>query len=84
MKKMETDLSHSLMVTAHRGFKLKEARFRLGVRRKSVQRAVSPWHSCPESCGCPIPLEVLKAAQSSPGQPELVEGNQPMAGVTTG
>ena len=38
------------------GFKLKEGRFRSDVRRKFfTQRAVRPWHCCPESCGCPIP-----------------------------
>jgi len=43
------------------GFKLKEGRFRLDIRWKYfTQRAVRPWHSCPESCGAPS-LEVLKA-----------------------
>jgi len=33
---------------------LKEKRFRLDFRRKFfTQRAVRPWHSCPESCGAP-------------------------------
>ena len=42
--------------TRGNGFKPKEERFRLGVRRNLfAQRAVMPWHSCPESCGCPIP-----------------------------
>jgi len=39
-----------------KGFKLKEERFRLGVRKKFfIQGAMWPWHGCPESCGCPIP-----------------------------
>jgi len=38
------------------GFKLKEGRFKLDVRRKFfTQRVVRPWHSCPEKLWCPIP-----------------------------
>jgi len=38
------------------GFKLKEWRFMLDVRRKFfTQRAARPWHFRPEGCGCPIP-----------------------------
>ena len=48
------------------GFKLKEGRFRLDVRKKFMtQKAVRPWHSCPESCGAPS-LEVLKARLDGP------------------
>jgi len=37
-------------------FRLKERRFRLGVRRKFFpQRAVRSWHSCPEKLWCSIP-----------------------------
>ena len=53
------------------GFKTKEGRFKLDIRRKFfTQRAVRRWHCCPESCGAPS-LEVLKAgldgALGSPG-----------------
>jgi len=38
------------------GFKLKERRFRLNVRKKFfTQRAVRPWHSCPEKLWMPHP-----------------------------
>jgi len=34
----------------------KRGRFRLDIQRKLfTQKAVRPWHSYPESCGCPIP-----------------------------
>jgi len=36
-----------------------------------------PWHSCPESCGCPTPGGAEGWVGWSPGQPELVGGNQP-------
>jgi len=38
------------------GFKLKEGRFGLYVRKKFLtQKAVRRWHSCPEKLWCPIP-----------------------------
>ena len=43
------------------GFKLKESRFRLGIRKKFFTvRAVRHWHSCPDSVGAPF-LEAFKA-----------------------
>lgn len=37
-------------------FKLKEGRFRLGIRTIFfTQRMVRLWHSCPEGCGYAIP-----------------------------
>ena len=42
--------------TSGNGSKLKEGGVRLDVTGKFfTQRAVRPWHCCPESCGCPIP-----------------------------
>jgi len=59
--------------TRQSGFKLKEGRFRLDLRGKSFpQRAVRPWHSCPESCGCPIPGGAQGHIGWGPGQPELL------------
>jgi len=46
-------------------------------------REVRPWHCCPESCGCPIPGGAQGQVGWCPGQPELVGGSQPMAGVKT-
>jgi len=40
---------------------------------------VRPWHSCPESCGYPIP-GVSQGYGWVPVQPELVGGNQSIAG----
>jgi len=38
------------------GFKLKEGRIRLGLRRKFLtQRAVRPWHCCTEKLWVPHP-----------------------------
>ena len=42
--------------TRANSIKVKEGGFRSDVRKKIfTQRAVKPWHSCSESCGCPIP-----------------------------
>jgi len=33
---------------------------------------VRPWHSCPKSCGCPIPGGVQGQVGWGPGQSDLV------------
>jgi len=48
------------------GFKITEETFRLDmISILFTQRAVRPWHCCPESCGAPC-LEVLKARLDGP------------------
>ena len=57
-------------------FKLKEGRCRLDVRKKLFTRkVVRPWHSCPESCGCPISGGIQGQVGWGPGQPELLGGS---------
>ena len=46
----------------------------------SIMRFVRHWHCCPESYGYPIPAGAQGQVGCGPGQPELVGGNQPMAG----
>ena len=36
---------------------------------------------CPESCGCPIPGGAQGQVGWDPGQPDLLGGTQPMAGL---
>ena len=44
----------NLIVTKGKGFKLREERFRSDVRKKFfTQKAVRPWHSCPEKLRVP-------------------------------
>jgi len=41
--------------TRGNGFNLNLSSFSLDVRKKFfTQKAMSSWHCCPESCGCPI------------------------------
>ena len=62
--------------TRAKSFVLKEGRFRLDIRKKFfTQRAVMPWHSCPEKLWCPIPGGTPGQVGWGSGQPEL--GAQP-------
>jgi len=60
-------------------------------RRGTCSSASSPYtrfgvhkSDCPESCGCPIPGGAQGQSAWGPGQPELLGGNQPRAGVGAG
>ena len=67
--------------TRGNGFELKEGRFRSDVRKKFfTQKVVRPWHCCPEGVWMPHPWRCSRPGWMSAGQPELVWGNQPMAG----
>jgi len=58
------------------GFKLKEGRFRLYVKNNFfTQRALRPWHSCPEKLWCPIPGDIQSQVGWGSGQPEPVCGS---------
>jgi len=59
------------------GFKLKEGRSRLEVRRKFFTRGggeALPL-AAQRSCGCPIPRGAQGQVRWGPGQPDLVAGN---------
>ena len=69
--------------TRANSFTLKKGRFRLDIKEKFfTQRAVRPWHSCPEKLWCPIPGGTQGQVEWGPGQPEMVEG-EPSRGSTT-
>jgi len=42
-----------------------------------TQRAVRPWHSCPEKLWCPIPGGTQGQVGLAPGQPELEGAARP-------
>ena len=55
--------------TKGNGFRLKEGKFRLDVRKKIfTQRMVRRWHSCPDKMWCPIPGGVQGQVGWGPGQ----------------
>ena len=62
------------------GFKLKETRFRLDLRKKfSTQRVVRCWLSCPEKLWCPIPGATQGQVGWGLGQLNWWEAALPMA-----
>jgi len=62
-------------MTREDGFKLKEGRFRLEVRKKFfTQRAVRHWHSFPEKMWMSHSRIHSRPGWMNPGQPELAGG----------
>ena len=67
--------------TRGNGFKLKEGKNRLDVKRKfSTHRAVRPWHCCPGSCGCLFSWRCPKADWMGPWAPWSDGGGWAVAG----
>jgi len=63
--------------TRGNGFKPKEGKFRLDVRKTFfTQRMVRQWHSCPEKLWVPHPWRCQGQVGWGPGQPQL-EGDSP-------
>jgi len=57
----------------------------LGIRRKFfAQRLLGHGNTAQKVCGCPIPGGARGQVEWGHGQPELVGGSQPVAGVVTG
>ena len=85
-KQEGSDCVQSLMGTGQgNGFKVKERRCGLAVRKQSCcQRAVRRWHCCPESCGAPS-LQALEARwDGALGSLSWWGAALPMAGGGTG
>lgn len=78
MRKLERDFLQGHVVTGQRrnGFKLKEGRFRLNIRKKFFTvRMVRHWYRVPQrSCGCPILGSVQRQVGWGSEQPGLLEG----------
>ena len=53
--------------TEENGFKLKEGKFRLDVRKRFIQRVVRPWHCCPEKLWVPQSWRYLRTLDEALG-----------------